>query len=75
MHSCHHVNIKLFESKKYGLAKEYHLRCSSEDCTWEKSFWSSAKPKNCRSFDITKRIIYAMRRIGVSLSGIKTFLK
>ena len=36
---CHHMNIKLFEGKKYGLAKEYHLRCSSEDCTWEKSFW------------------------------------
>ena len=40
----------------------------------EKSFWSSAKPKNRRSFDINKRIIYAMRRIGVGLSGIKTFL-
>ena len=49
--------------------------CSSEDCTWEKSRWSSAKPKNFRSFDINKRIIYAMRRIGVGLSRIKTFLK
>ena len=39
---CHHVSIKLFEGKKYGLAKECHLRCSSEDCTWEKSFRSSA---------------------------------
>ena len=59
---------------RHGLAIEYFLRCTNVDCSWEKTFFSSIKPEHCRSFDINKRIIYAMRRIGVGLAGIKTFL-
>ena len=53
---------------------DYFLRCTNVDCSWEKTFFSSIKPEHCRSFDINKRIIYAMRRIGVGLARIKTFL-
>ena len=69
------VSIKLFESlNKYGLAIQYYLQCTKDNCSWEKSCWSSGKPKDCRSFDINSRIIYAMRRIGLGLVGMKTFL-
>ena len=72
---CSTVGIQLPQSKsRQGLAIEYFLRCTNVDCSWEKTFFPSIKPEHCRSFDINKRIIYAMRRIGVGLAGIKTFL-
>ena len=35
---------------------------------------SSGEPEDCRSFKINSKIIYAMRRIGLGLAGMKTFL-
>ena len=49
------------------------MRCCNGACTYENFFWSSEKPKKVRSFDINKRVIYAMRRIGNGYRGLKLF--
>ena len=71
---CSTGGIKLSQNKaKYGLPIQYFLRCPNIDCSFEKNFWSSAKAGSCRSFNVNKQLIYALRRIGIGWSGISTF--
>ena len=68
---CSQLGLQLSQVKKQGLAMKLHLHCS---CGWGHVFWTSKKPKKVRSFDVNKRIFYAMRRIGKGYQGLKTFL-
>ena len=61
------------DSSTSGLADQYFLRCPNIDCSFEKAFWSSSKAESCRSFNVNKQLIYAMRRISIGWSGINTF--
>jgi len=53
----------------YGSAHKYEIECI---CGFTHSIWSSKKAAG-KSFDINKRLIYAMRSIGVGYSGLKKF--
>ena len=51
---------------------QYCVSCSSA-CIHQNFIWSSEKPRKVRSFDINKRVLYAMRRIGNDYRGLKLF--
>ena len=53
----------------YGSAQKYEIECC---CGFSHSVWSSKKAAG-KGFDINKRLIYAMRSIGVGYSGLKKF--
>ena len=70
---CLHVgHVDILKLKKQGLAFQFQLR--SDSCEWVYNFWTSKKLKKIRSFDINKRIFYAMRRMGKGYAGLNFFL-
>ena len=70
--TCKLQKVKFCKINKSGFAIQYCVSCCDGACAYENFFWSSEKNKE-RSFDINKRIIYAMRRIGNGNRGIKLF--
>ena len=66
-------NMSFTKIKKQGLAIKFSIKCDS--CQkFIHSFWTSKKPTKVRSFDINKRLFYAMRRMGKGYAGMKRFL-
>jgi hypothetical protein len=65
-------DLELSQTKKQGLSMQLTLMCTN--CEFSHVFWTSKKPKSVRSFDIDKRIIYAIRRLGKGYAGIQKFL-
>lgn len=71
---CGH-SLTLTETKKQGMSFELNAVCNSEEgCQWKHTFWTSKKKNKCRSFDVNRRSVYAMRRIGNGHEGLKRFL-
>ena len=70
--SCHNRDLQLRQQSKQGCAIKLVFVCYQ--CEWTKSFWTSSKCINTkRSFDINKRIVYAMRSIGQGYNGMVRF--
>ena len=67
---CHQQKLILKDNvaKKRGLASFLFAFCSN--CEYEKEFYTSSQQTD-RSFDVNKRIVYAMRACGQGYSGIK----
>ena len=68
---CHQQKLILKDNvaKKRGLASLLFAFCSN--CEYEKEFYTSSQQTD-KSFDVNKRIVYAMRACGQGYSGIKT---
>ena len=69
---CGESSSLVLEDKKFerkGCASHLRLRC--EECGWVFSFYSSKKVK--KSFDVNKRLVYAMRSIGKGHASMKRF--
>ena len=65
--SCLVLEDKSFERK--GSASHLRIRC--DQCGWVFAFYSSKKVK--QSFDVNKRLVYAMRSIGQGHASMKRF--
>ena len=69
---CGESSSLVLEDKKFerkGCASHLRLRC--EECGWVFSFHSSKKVN--KSFDVNKRLVYAMRSIGQGHASMKRF--
>ena len=61
--------LKEIVAKKKGLASLLYVSCSK--CEYKKEFYTSPQQAD-KSFDVNKRIVYAMRACKQGCSGIKT---
>ena len=66
---CKQSGMKIYDEMRYGLATKCKLFCP---CSFESVFWTSPKVDG-RAFDINQTMVYALRSIGVGLSGAQTF--
>ena len=67
---CKQSGMKIYDEMRYGLATKCKLCCPY---SFERVFWTSPKVEDGRAFDINQRMVYALRSIGVGLSGAQTF--
>ena len=56
-----------------GLASLLHLKCSSIKCTFFKAFNTSNKVNNGQAFEVNRRVVLALRNIGVGHQGLVKF--
>ena len=63
---CKLSGMKIYDEMRYGLATKCKLCCP---CSFESVFWTSPKVEDGRAFVINQRMVYALRSIGVGLSG------
>lgn len=70
--NCKQTGVKILHQKRYGLATKCKMYC--QYCSFEKVFWSSQKVETGRAFDVNRRMVYALRSVGIGHSGAKTFL-
>ena len=69
---CHEQKLELKDNiaRKKGLASLLYIICSK--CEYKNEFYTSTQQSD-KSFDVNKRIVYAMRSCGQGYSGISTF--
>ena len=69
--TCECLSLILMESssKRHGCASELRIMC--EGCGWLNTFFTSKKQR--KSFEVNRRLVYAMRSIGKGHSGAKKF--
>lgn len=69
---CCEQNLELKDNtaRKKGLASFLYITCSK--CDYINEFYTSTQQSD-KSFDVNKRIVYAMRSCGQGYSGISTF--
>lgn len=68
-----HVVLEEEIQGKMGLASLLHLKCSSIKCTFFKAFYTSNKVNNGQAFEVNRRVVLALRNIGVGHQGLVKF--
>ena len=69
---CYCTSLNLVQNRKQGLSFGMKLVCGSIDCDWCHISWTSKK--RSKNYDVNRRKIYSMRRIGSGYAGMKRFL-
>ena len=69
--TCESDSLELHEdsNKKHGLSNLLFLKCS--ECEYRNDFFTSSKVG--RSFEVNKRIVYAMRSLGIGYTAMENF--
>ena len=53
------------EESKMGLTSLLILKCTAAKCSYHHSFYTSSKIENKQAFEVNRRVVLAMRNIGV----------
>ena len=67
---CHSGDVKLIETSREGLGSAFLLECQNKECMESLSFSSSPKS---RFYDVNRRSVLAMRRIGRGYTSMQKF--
>ena len=67
---CHSGEVKLVEESREGLGSMFMIQCQNEECMESLSFSSNLKG---RFYDVNRRSVLAMRRIGRGYSALQKF--
>ena len=67
---CHSGEVKLVEVNREGLGSMFMIQCQNEECMESLSFPSNLKR---RFYDVSRRSVLAMRRIGRGYSALRKF--
>ena len=56
-----------------GLASLLIFKCTAAKCSYHHSFYTSSKIENKQAFEVNRRVVLAMRNIGVGHQGLVKF--
>ena len=66
---CGHIVLKENMNAKMGLASQLSLKCPALMCTYSMEFNTSNRVNTSKAFEVNRRVVLAMRNIGVGHQG------